>query len=66
MYRDDPFVKIAQIAKKFNVIEKAREEKNQIGFRKAVSQFTDGKFYSDYEQIPNSREEWITFLQGVQ
>lgn len=66
MFKDDPFIKISTIARQFNLMEKAKQQKNDSAFKKAIYQYTDGKLCSDYAQVPTSREDWIDFLEGIE
>jgi|JI9StandDraft_2_1071091.scaffolds.fasta_scaffold2596105_1 hypothetical protein len=55
MYQDDPFIKISSIARQFNLMEKAKSEKDDIGLKKAINKFTDGKMYAEYAEVPSTR-----------
>lgn len=66
MFQDDPFIKIGAIARQFNLMEKAKNEKDEVGLKKAINKYTDGKLYCEYAEVPNTREEWVDYLEKIE
>ena len=62
MFREDPFIKIGEIIKQIQRIDRAQKEGDDLSIKKAVNSFTDGKLYKEEAEVPETREEWITFL----
>lgn len=63
MFKEDPFIKIGAIARDVQMLDRASQQQDELTLKKAVHRFTEGKLYKEEAVIPNSREEWITFLE---
>lgn len=46
IFKDDPFVKIHDILKQIKILDKAKSEGDEVGMKKALNKFTDGKLYA--------------------
>lgn len=66
MFLNDPHIRPAEILKQIRAIDKAHANADQTQMDKAVYQFTDGKLSGEGSKVPNTREEWVAFLETVE
>ena len=66
MFKNDPFINIAEIIKQLRLLDKANKEGDQVKLQKAINAFSDGKLYKEAMEIPVTREEWITYIDTME